>query len=230
MNPEKILVDVVALSQQRCTYPIRGDLKYCTSENLVGRPIDGYDPSAKEVCLLIRKAAEQLCAAQNDLHTLGYGLVIHEAYRPARALKDFKNWSFQPPLNSIERERKQIHYPHIEKNQMFELGYIAENSRHCYGEAVDVVLIDLKTNDFVDMGACFDFMDSLSHIHRTANEIGAAAFRHRMILITAMQKSGFETYPEEFWHFNYGNPANREVNMPMDLPITLDLKGLGVHI
>jgi D-alanyl-D-alanine dipeptidase len=81
MKPEQILVDVISLSKKNCAYPIKGDLKYCTHDNLVGRPIDGYHPHAQDVCLLIQKAAEQLCAAQNDLNILGYGLVIHEACR-----------------------------------------------------------------------------------------------------------------------------------------------------
>jgi D-alanyl-D-alanine dipeptidase len=228
MKPEQILVDVIALSEQRCQHPIRGELKYCTKENFVGRPIDGYALSAQDVCLLIRAAAEQLCVVQNNLNIQGYGLMIYEAYRPARALRDFKNWSQQPPASDYELERKQIHYPHIEKNQMFELGYIAEDSRHCYGEAVDVVLANLKTGNLVDMGTCFDFMDTLSHVDRTADEIGALAFQHRQTLRAAMEKAGFETYPEEFWHFNFGDLADRQIKTPMDIPITINLSGFGL--
>lgn len=32
---------------------------------------------------------------------------------------------------------------------------------------------------------------------------------------------GFQTYQEEFWHLSHGGKEGREINLPMNLPITL---------
>lgn len=61
IKPEHVLVDVIALGKKRCAFPIQGVLAYATEENFLGRVVDGYLPGASEVCLLSRKAAEQLC-------------------------------------------------------------------------------------------------------------------------------------------------------------------------
>ena len=92
------LVDVVSLSKQKCQHPIIGKLAYATDENFIGRVINGYSPDATDVCLLTPKAAHALCQAQNELnekHQLG--LLIYDAYRPHRAVKDFAQWIQQPP-------------------------------------------------------------------------------------------------------------------------------------
>lgn len=63
-----ILVDVIALSQQHCAHPIRGNLAYASKENFVGRVVDGYCTDANEICLLARRAAHALCNVQRELN------------------------------------------------------------------------------------------------------------------------------------------------------------------
>jgi len=227
--PLNELFDVAALSQKLCPEPIQAELLYATPYNFIGRPIAGYVPGVKDFALLTRVAAEALCAVQNNLlqnHNLR--LRIYDSYRPKRAVNDFMAWSNEPVANNeqgrFELIRKKIHYPHIEKNQLFELGYVAEDSQHCYGHTVDLVLIDDK-NQEVNLGACFDFMDTLSHITCTAADIGEEALHHREILSTAMQKFDFVPYVKEFWHFSH---AEKTILEPIDIIISEDLKGLNV--
>lgn len=220
-----MLINVVKLSEQICGYTIRAHLKYATEKNFVGRPIAGYEPGFTDIALLTPNAAADLCRAQNLLNKdHGLGLLIYDAYRPKRAVYDFMLWSRLPPANNFELERKAKHYPHIEKNQLFDLGYIMEDSNHCYGNTVDVVLVDIKTGEALDMGARFDFMDELSHLDADRASIGEQAFKHRQILQSAMIEYGFEPYHEEFWHFSHGGKAGREVDEPMDIEICKKLK------
>lgn len=215
------LIDVIQLSQKQCKIPIQAKLKYATAHNFVGRPIDGYDPKVTHVALMTPKAAEHLCQVQNYLiQHYGYGLLIYDAYRPVRAVKDFLFWSKQKPVNSYELVRKEKHYPNVSKGKLFELGYIAEQSGHCYGNTVDLVLIDIKTGKKLDMGARFDYMDEKSHSTADSKHIGVKAYKHRKILTEAMQRFGFEQLKEEFWHFSYGGKQGREVSQPMDISIT----------
>jgi zinc D-Ala-D-Ala dipeptidase len=224
-----LLIDVIALSKKHCQRPIQANLAYATRENFTARPVNGYTKGLTDLALMTKDAATALCEVQNELlqqHNLG--LLIYDSYRPKRAVLDFVAWSKQAVADDeqgrYELERKQIHYPRIKKNQMFELQYVAEDSQHCYGHTVDLVLINEK-NQELDLGACFDFMDTLSHITMTAAEIGETALQNRNILSSAMKKHGFLPYPYEFWHFSFHHQMIKE---PMDLAITPVLKGLNV--
>jgi D-alanyl-D-alanine dipeptidase len=223
------LIDVAALSQKECTRPIHAKLLYATAENFLGRPVDGYTPAVTDLALMTKDAAAALCKVQNELlqkHKLG--LIIYDSYRPLRAVLDFVAWSKEPVPESeqgeIELARKKIHYPNIEKEQMFELGYVSKNSQHCYGHTVDLMLINEHGKE-LNHGAGFDFMDTLSHVAVMEDKIGAEAYKNRHILFDAMQKFGFITYPYEFWHFNFNN---KMVTEPMDLVITAELRSLNV--
>ncbi|MDX1901423.1 MAG: M15 family metallopeptidase [Gammaproteobacteria bacterium] len=221
------LIDVVALSAEKCKYPIKAKLKYATKKNFVGRPISGYHEDAKDFALMTPSAAEQLCQVQQYLNeTLGLGLYIYDSYRPKRAVQDFMFWSKQPPESEYELVRKEKHYPHIRKDQLFDLGYVAEDSGHCYGNTVDLVLIDIASGRKLPMGARYDYMDTLSHIDVDLPRISEEDLANRTILSEAMQKFGFEPYQNEFWHFSYQGKAGRETQEPMDVEMTAQCRGL----
>lgn len=226
-KPENILVDVIQLSKKRCPTPIQGSLAYALKENFLGRPVDGYSPNAAEVCLVSRKAAEQLCAVQNELHKQGLGLFVFDAYRPLRAVKDFSQWFHEPPASEYEKERKKLHYPNLEKTDLAPLGYAPNKvSRHCFGNSIDLALIDLSSGQLLDMGTLFDCFDATSHHPAASPEIiGNEAYQNRELLAQVMKKFGFVPYPLEYWHFDY---QERELDEPGDIEITLSLSGLNV--
>lgn len=222
-----MLVDVVALSQNKCSVSIQAKLKYATKKNFLGSIVDGYTPSAKDFALMTPTAANKLCEVQNYLlNTYGVGLLIYDAYRPKRAVNHFMFWSKESVKDAYELERKEKHYPNVEKNKFFELGYVAEDSGHCYGNTVDLTLIDIKTGNKLPMGTRFDYMDEKSHVTATADIIGEEALQHRKILNEAMIQFGFHPYEEEYWHFSYGGSSGREIQEPLDIPITPEMKGL----
>ena len=224
--PMTQLVDVIALSAKECERPIQCHLVYATPDNFLGQRVAGYTPDLTDFTVMTKDAAIALCRAQDDLcenHKLG--LHVYDAYRPKRAVQHFLRWSEAPATEPFELKRKIIHYPHIEKNRLFELGYVAEDSQHCYGHTVDLVLLDENNNE-INLGACFDFMDTLSHTTNTEKEIGEEAYYYRKLLSETMQKFGFVPYIKEFWHFSYKNKALLE---PLDLVITPDLRSLNVY-
>jgi len=215
------LIDVITLSKTFCDAPIQGELAYAGKENFLGRIVDGYTPEAKYLCLLTPKAAQTLCEVQKDLNQRGLGLYIFDAYRPLRAVKDFARWFHEPVANDYESERKKIHYPNIEKTDLVRLGYAPDTiSRHNFGNVVDLTLIRLADSNFLNMGACFDCFDELSHQTATAVQIGQEAYDNRQILKAAMEAHHFIPYEYEFWHFDYDE---REVHEPMDFVVDLRL-------
>lgn len=227
INPSNVLVDVIALSKTLCSHPIQGKLAYATQDNFLGRIVNGYSPNASNICLLTNKAARQLCLVQCALNKQGLGLFIFDAFRPLRAVRDFSLWYHHPIANAHEEQRKQLHFPHLEKTDLPRLGYAPEGvSRHCFGHAVDLSLIDLQTNQLLDMGTIFDYFDSASHHPETPSElIGEQAFQNRQLLAQTMEKFGFIAYPKEYWHFDY---QEKELNEPADMVISPELTGLNV--
>ncbi len=219
----KKLVDVIELSKKLCDQPIECKLVYATSENFLGRPVQGYHPDAADFCLLTPKAADALCQVQNHLNQQGLGLFIFDGYRPLQSVKDFCKWMHEPAQNDYELKRKAIHYPHIEKNQLADLGYVCDTvSEHCFGDTVDLSLIDLNNKKLLEMGAVFDYFDELSHITATEETVGSTALKNRQILSAAMQQVGFRPYEKEYWHFTF---CEREIENPMDFEITVDCRG-----
>lgn len=220
------LTDVVSLSETLCVHPIAGELKYATEDNFIGRPLEGYSKDASHICLLMPEVALQLCKVQNDLlahHNLG--LIIYDAYRPKRAVMDMCRWSFERSVTTLEAQRQLQHYPALQKSDLFKMGYIAMNSQHCYGYAVDVFLYNPDTAQPLNMGAIFDHFGQLSHISNTAQLISPEALVNRQIMAKAMQKFGFLPYENEFWHFSC---QKERLSQAFDEPITRDFKGLGV--
>lgn len=226
-HPVNHLMDVIALSTRLCSHPIQGILAYATPDNFLGRTVDGYSPDASTVCLLTGKAARQLCLVQCALNNQGLGLFIFDALRPLRAVRDFSSWYHQPVADKHEQDRKKLHFPHLEKTDLTRLGYAPDKiSRHCFGHAVDLSLIDLKTNQLLNMGTIFDYFDTTSHHPETSSEvIGEEAFHNRELLAKIMKQFGFIAYPREYWHFDY---REQELDEPVDIPLTPTLAGLNV--
>ncbi len=219
------LVNLIKLSETRCDHPIQCKLAYATSENFLGRIVQGYHADASHICLMAKNAADALCQVQTMLNQQQLGLFVFDGYRPLRAVRDFATWMNSPVQDEYELTRKNIHYPHLEKSQLSQLGYVAAKvSNHCYGDTIDLTLIDLNNNQLLDMGACFDFFGELSHTTATEDDIGKAAFNHRQILSTTMQQVGFKPYVKEYWHFEF---QERLIDTPIDIEITAAMSESG---
>lgn len=188
---------------------IQVDLKYTGSDNFVGRPIDGYRGRR---AILRRDAAAALRKAAETLRQQGYGLLVWDAYRPMRALRDFRAWA-RTPDNSTQAE----FYPNITKQGIYTGRYIGDQSEHCWGIALDLTLIDSATGKLVDMGGRHDLLDPSSATDSPAVTPTQRANRHR--LRRAMQDAGFANYNKEWWHYRL---ANSEPWTAYDFPVMDD--------
>lgn len=210
-----MFVDAIPMSKKVCKFPIKVKLAYATRENFLGRVVDGYKNT--HVCLLSPKTAQALCEIQNTLNNRGLGVFVFDAYRPLRAVKDFANWVTSPITDPYEWERKELHFPHLRKEDLVPKGYIADTvSEHCFGNVVDLTIMDLETGQFLDMGTIFDYFGELSHHHQSAEAIGKRAAENRALLLKTMEEHGFASYPYEYWHFSY---KEKEIDTPQDFVI-----------
>ena len=168
------------------------EIRYHSSYNFIGERIDGYE---EPVALITLEAARALKAAANELFVMGYQIKVFDAYRPARAVKYFILWG----IEDQDLRMKPYFYPDLEKQELFAKGYIAKQSSHSRGSAVDITLLDMKTGKELDMGSPFDFFGPVSH--PDCKDITEEQYRNRMLLQKVMVRNGFNTLDCEWWHF-----------------------------
>lgn len=155
---------------------IKLDIRYATDNNFLGTPV--YTQAR---AFLQRPAAEALLRAQRDLKAHGYGLIVHDGYRPWYVTKIF--W------DATASDKK-----------MF-VADPAQGSRHNRGCAVDVSLYDLKSGREVEMPSGYDEMTERAYADYPGGTAGERA--RRALLRETMEKQGFMVLPEEWWHFDY---------------------------
>ena len=155
------------------------DLRYATDDNFTGARLPGY---CKPVAVIRRPAARALGRAQRRLEKSGLGLLVYDAYRPARATRAMVRWA--------ERTNNEW---------VLTQGYVARRSNHNRGAAIDLTLIRLRDNQPLGMGTDYDAFTTGSH---TANASGTA-LRNRLTLKRAMEAFGFRNYRREWWHYDF---------------------------
>ncbi len=184
------------------------ELRYFTSHNFVGRPIEGYHANR---AYATRQTAQALQAVQATLASQGLGLKVFDAYRPQRAVDHFVRWA----ADGSDVDMKAEYYPSLEKDQLFPQGYIAERSGHSRGSTVDVTLVRLADHQELDMGSPYDFFDPVSWPSDTS--ITEQQRANRIILRDAMLAHGFRPLDTEWWHFTLENEPYTDVYF--DFPV-----------
>ena len=165
------LVELVSLDPT-----IRLDLRYATTNNFLGTKL--YERAR---AMLQRPAAEAVVRAHHQLRAQGFGLLIHDAYRPWSVTKMF--WDATP-----EHLRNFVADP-------------SRGSRHNRGCAVDLTLYDLADGKPIEMVSGFDEFTPRAWPDYPG---GTALQRwHRKVLREALESEGFTVYEEEWWHFDY---------------------------
>lgn len=168
------------------------EIRYYSTYNFVGDRIDGYE---EPVAILSKEAARALKSVANEANAMGYRLKIFDAYRPARAVRHFVFWG----IEDLDLRMKPFFYPQLEKQVLFQRGYIAKESSHSRGSTVDLTLLDMGTGKEVDMGSPFDLFDPISH--PDCREVTDEQYDNRMLLQNLMVRAGFEPIDCEWWHF-----------------------------
>ncbi len=165
------LTDVAGLE-----HGVKLDIRYATANNFMGAPM--YS-SAR--AFLQRPAAEALIRAHRALAAYGFGLLIHDAYRPWYVTRMF--WDA-----TTGAERGFVANP-------------ATGSKHNRGAAVDLTLYELSTGAAVRMTGGYDEFSERSYAHYPG---GTALQRWtRDLLRRVMERQGFTVNPSEWWHFDY---------------------------
>lgn len=169
------------------------DIRYYTTFNFLGQRVDGYE---EPVALLTKEAALALKEVSDEAISKGYRLKIFDAYRPQCAVDHFVRWADR----LRELAMKDYFYPEIDKNRLFEEGFVALKSGHSRGSTVDLTLLDMATQKDLDVGGTFDYFGSLSWAEN-AEAITEQQASNRRLLRDMMISHGFRPLKEEWWHF-----------------------------
>jgi D-alanyl-D-alanine dipeptidase len=164
------------------------DIRYATAKNFLGTPV--Y-PEAR--AFLERPAAQALSQAAADLKPKGFGLLIHDGYRPWYITRVF--WEATPAsLHTFVADP-------------------AKGSKHNRGCAVDLSLYDLVSGKPADMPSGYDEMTERAHPNYQG---GTGAQRERRDLLRrVMEAHGFTVDAGEWWHFDYQDwPLYPILNIP----------------
>ena len=165
------LVELVTLDPT-----IRLDVRYATDRNFLSVPV--YTQAR---AFLQRPAAEALARAHRRLQSLGYGLLIHDGYRPWYVTKMF--WDGTP----------------VDKHQF--VADPSRGSRHNRGCGVDLTMYNLRTGAPMVTTGGYDEMSDRSYPEYPGGSSRQRALRE--ILRSAMEAEGFSVYDAEWWHFDY---------------------------
>ena len=168
------------------------EIRYYSTYNFIGERIDGYEAPC---ALLTIEAARALKAVSSELVVQGYRLKVFDAYRPACAVRQFVLWG----IEDQDIRMKPWFYPELEKQALFSEGYIARQSSHSRGSAIDLTLLDMRTGKELDMGSPFDLFSRVSHPDYRG--ITDEQYENRMMLQRAMLRNGFLPLDCEWWHF-----------------------------
>ncbi|MGZ4787680.1 MAG: M15 family metallopeptidase [Terriglobales bacterium] len=155
---------------------IKLDVRYASTNNFMRTP---FYTEAR--AFMQRPAAEAVMRANQKLKAYGYGLIIHDGYRPWYVTKMF--WDGTP----------------ADKHDFVANPY--PGSRHNRGCAVDLGLYELKTGEEVQMPSGYDEMSERAY---PSYQGGTKEERDRRDLLRhIMESEGFTVYPQEWWHFDY---------------------------
>jgi zinc D-Ala-D-Ala dipeptidase len=149
------------------------ELRYATSNNIVGRPIYPRDMPA----LLRPSVAERLAKANAELKPYGFRIKVWDAYRPKAAHDQL--WQFAPQSDFVADPK-------------------AGGSLHTWGVAVDATLVDRKGR-YVRMPTDFDEFTPAAMLRYQGSNPNVR--RHLRLLQMAMSRGGFYGMRTEWWHF-----------------------------
>ena len=181
-------VDLVELTALEPT--IQLDIRYATADNFLSTPVYG-----EARAFLQRPAAEALLRAHRALREQGYGLLVHDAYRPWWVTKVF--WEATP-----KDKRDFVADP-------------AKGSRHNRGCAVDLTLYRLADGRAVEMPSLYDEMTERAYPGYTGGTPDQRG--RREVLRSAMEREGFTVFESEWWHYDYRDWRDYPIlNLPFE--------------
>lgn len=159
--------------------------------------------------------AQKLQAANALLKAEGLEVYVLDGYRPLALQKElWQHFLQKAKISSPKKDTaalKQYAARYCSDPENFKISDSKTWPSHITGGAVDLTLRHIGGNQ-LDMGGQFDEDSQISHTayYETIDKLSdrqAAARKYRRLLYNAMHAQGFENYPYEWWHYDFGDQA-----------------------
>lgn len=170
---------------------LRADLRYGTTNNLLGRDVYGGYARVllhREAAAKFRRASALLADRYPEL-----SFIVFDALRPQAAQEAF--WAL------VSGTPQQTYFADPKKGSI-----------HSYGFAIDVGLLG-KDGTELDMGTGFDDLTPLAEPRREEEFLANGTLKapqaaNRRLLRQVMTDAGFLQLPHEWWHFDALPPTD----------------------
>lgn len=169
--------------------------------------------------LLLRKTvSEKFVKANQELKDYGIELYFFDCYRPIEVQKYFYEEWYLTALKQMFPKLSEQDI--LDKRDLFtakpssSYDDIDSPPPHSTGVAADVTLRFIDTKAHLFMGTIYDEVTELAYtsfyeeqlskgVNLTLSEM--EALKNRRLLYWILKNKGFENYPNEWWHFSYGD-------------------------
>lgn len=151
---------------------------------------------------------ERLLYAQSLLPA-GIEFCLYEAYRSL----ELQKMLFEERCRRLQFQKPHFSYEEIFKeaiklvSPVLNLDGSVNIPPHATGGAIDVYLVNID-GSLIDMGMHpKDWMDDITGVLSLTQSdiISAEAQIHRDMMSNVLESAGFVNYPNEFWHWSYGD-------------------------
>lgn len=155
----------------------------------------------KKPVYLRKKVYEKLKIFSKELKQKNLKIKLYDAYRSYEDQK--KSWdrryketkSNNPNLDAAELER-------LTKLKVSKITSIDNVGGHQTGGAIDITLVD-KNGKELKMGT--EYSEHNDKTKTSNKELTKEEKENRELLVKSLEKLGFVNYPNEWWHFCYGD-------------------------
>lgn len=165
---------------------IKLDVRYATKNNFMKQVM------YKQARAFARKpVVEGLKKVQEELKKQGLGLVIFDGYRPYDITVAF--YKKASDKNFVANPKS--------------------GSKHNRGCAIDLSIVDLKTNQEIEMPTPYDSF--AKEAAANYEEVTPTAKKNRNLLIALMAKQNLKVLHNEWWHYDFVGWENYDImNIP----------------
>lgn len=173
--------------------------------------LQGIEGSIKEC--FVRETVAKMLVEASKLLPQNYKFIVWDAWRPVEVQTTI--------FTRYKKEMKHLN-PEIAEEDLINLvqKYVSRPSLdrkspppHSTGGAVDLSIVD-KSGNCLDMGTLYDdFSDKAStryfeekiEMEEDLSDNEMIILNNRRLLFHTLTGVGFTNYPDEWWHFDYGN-------------------------
>ncbi|OGV89251.1 hypothetical protein A2Z41_01790 [Microgenomates group bacterium RBG_19FT_COMBO_39_10] len=160
----------------------------------------------------VRKSLAELLFQASQLLPQNYRFKIWDAWRPLKVQQAlFEEWvkilrKENPNWSEVKSEKEAQQYVSLPSKDR------TKPSPHNTGGAIDLTLVDSKGKE-LKMGTEFDYFGPQASTRYYEKKLlkkfllpkEKEICQNRRLLYSMMIRIGFTNYPEEWWHYDYGN-------------------------